>query len=75
VPVVSVLIGASDASANVNLADPQGRITRKYGASGGAIYLLRPDLHVCGRWKAVDAERVSGALRHALRPGRISGAT
>jgi 3-(3-hydroxy-phenyl)propionate hydroxylase len=75
VPVVSVLIGASDASANVSLADPQGRITRKYGASGGAIYLLRPDLHVCGRWKAVDAERVSGALRHALGPGRISGAT
>jgi 3-(3-hydroxy-phenyl)propionate hydroxylase len=69
-PVDIVLIGAQDQAATLCLADPAGRAARRYAAARGAVYLLRPDLHVCGRWQAADAQRVMGALGHALAPGR-----
>ena len=72
-PLDTLLIGAQDPAATTCLADPAGHAARKYAAPGGAIYLLRPDLHVCGRWQAADAARVAAAIRHALAPGRTEG--
>ena len=47
------------------LADPNGRLRARYGVeSDGAAYLLRPDQHVCARWKALDAERLRAAIGH-----------
>jgi 3-(3-hydroxy-phenyl)propionate hydroxylase len=37
-----------------------------YGASSGTIYLIRPDLHVAGRWQNPGATTVINALRHCL---------
>ncbi|MCA0423277.1 MAG: FAD-dependent monooxygenase, partial [Proteobacteria bacterium] len=37
------------------LADPQGAIARIFAAKTGSAYLLRPDLHVAGRWLTLDA--------------------
>jgi 3-(3-hydroxy-phenyl)propionate hydroxylase len=50
---------ASDAKA---IADTDGEIARLFAAETGALYLLRPDLHIAGRWKtAVPGEIVRAA--------------
>ena len=41
---------ASEAKA---IADGDGEIARLFAAAPGTLYLLRPDLHIAGRWKAV----------------------
>ena len=41
---------ASDAK---TIADSDGEIARLFAAAPGTLYLLRPDLHIAGRWKAV----------------------
>ncbi|MFL6835894.1 MAG: hypothetical protein ACJ8FZ_01115, partial [Bradyrhizobium sp.] len=35
------------------IADGDGGIARLFAAETGTLYLLRPDLHIAGRWKAV----------------------
>ena len=35
------------------IADQDGEIARLFAASPGTLYLLRPDLHIAGRWKAI----------------------
>ena len=35
------------------ISDENGEIARLFGAEPGAFYLLRPDLHIAGRWKAI----------------------
>ena len=38
----------------------------RYDARAGTVYLLRPDQHVCGRWRQVDAGLMRAALDRAL---------
>jgi len=38
----------------------------RYGARDGTTYLLRPDQHVCARWRAPTADAVHAARRRAL---------
>ena len=68
-PVIRVVIGAATASvaalAEVAIADGQGLIAAMYDARPGTVYLLRPDLHVCARWRHADAGQISTALRTA----------
>jgi len=48
--------GAAISAANA-IADADGEIARLFGAAPGTLYLLRPDLHIAGRWKtAVPVE-------------------
>jgi len=51
VPVL-VTSGGS-ASETKTIADSDGEIARLFAARPGTLYLLRPDLHIAGRWKAV----------------------
>ena len=51
VPIM-VTSGASASEAKT-IADHDGEITRLFAAAPGTLYLLRPDLHIAGRWKAV----------------------
>ena len=40
------------------IADGDGEIARLFGAPPGALYLLRPDLHIAGRWKTIAADDI-----------------
>ena len=45
--------------------DAQGLLARRYDARAGTCYLLRPDQHVCARWRDFDAAAVTAALARA----------
>ena len=50
---VAIVIGSENSiSGAKTIADQDGEIARIFAAEPGAIYLLRPDLHIAGRWKA-----------------------
>jgi 3-(3-hydroxy-phenyl)propionate hydroxylase len=44
----------------------EGLAAERYDARPGTTYLLRPDQHVCARWRRPDAAHVAAALRRAL---------
>jgi 3-(3-hydroxy-phenyl)propionate hydroxylase len=50
--LAALLIGTSQVS------DADGEIARLYAAAPGTLYLLRPDLHIAGRWKTIAANEV-----------------
>jgi 3-(3-hydroxy-phenyl)propionate hydroxylase len=53
--------------ADQTLTDADGRLARCYGVNGpGAAYMLRPDQHICARWKNLDATRLRQALDAVL---------
>ncbi len=43
-----------------------GMAARRYDAKPGTVYLLRPDQHVCARWRQPTAADVAAALQRAL---------
>ncbi|PMS17039.1 FAD-dependent oxidoreductase [Trinickia dabaoshanensis] len=45
--------------------DVQGLVTVRFDARPGTFYLLRPDQHVCARWRALNVNSVSAALDRA----------
>ncbi|WCM23740.1 FAD-dependent oxidoreductase [Paraburkholderia bryophila] len=54
-------------SASVKVAhDAQGHAHTRYDAKPGTFYLIRPDQHVCARWRQLDADAVTQALKRAL---------
>ena len=55
-----------DAPAAGALVDRDGAVTRRYDLRPGHVVLLRPDAHVCARWRSVTRAQVAAALRHAL---------
>ena len=51
---------------NVSPADDvEGLAARRYDARPGTTYLVRPDQHVCARWRRFDPEAVRAALGRA----------
>jgi 3-(3-hydroxy-phenyl)propionate hydroxylase len=48
-------------------ATPAGELaTQRYDAQPGTVYLLRPDQHVCARWRQPTAADIRTAIDHAL---------
>ncbi len=41
-------------------------VLQRYDARPGTVYLLRPDQHVCARWRQAGAGAVRAAIEHAL---------
>ncbi|SKC85454.1 3-(3-hydroxy-phenyl)propionate hydroxylase [Burkholderia sp. CF099] len=50
----------------VVLEDAEGLAWSRYDAMPGTFYLIRPDQHVCARWRTFDATQVDAALKRAL---------
>ena len=48
------------------LVDTQGLVAQRYDLRPGGVVLLRPDQHVCARWRHADAGAVERAIRRAL---------
>lgn len=44
-----------------------GLAAERYDARPGSVYLLRPDQHVCARWRAATAADIAAALKKALQ--------
>ena len=51
--------------AGLMLVDHQGTVARRFGATPGTAYLLRPDQHVAARWRWFDADALRSALARA----------
>lgn len=47
------------------LRDVEGLAAKRYDARAGTCYLIRPDQHVCARWRDVDAARIAEAMARA----------
>lgn len=48
------------------IEDEDGAIAAIYGAGPGAVFLLRPDNHLAGRWDRPDIEAIAGSLARCL---------
>ncbi|MEN0076723.1 MAG: FAD-dependent oxidoreductase [Paracraurococcus sp.] len=51
------------------IEDSEGLLARRYDATPGTFYLLRPDQHVAGRWRQFDPASVRAALARAMGQG------
>jgi 3-(3-hydroxy-phenyl)propionate hydroxylase len=58
---VAVIVIDGDA-----VVDAEGLAARRYDAKPGTAYLLRPDQHVCARWRSPTEAAVRAALARAL---------
>jgi 3-(3-hydroxy-phenyl)propionate hydroxylase len=48
------------------LSDADGVLAARCDARPGTVYLLRPDQHVCARWRSLDPQAVAGSMARAL---------
>ncbi|HEX4884050.1 MAG TPA: FAD-dependent oxidoreductase [Casimicrobiaceae bacterium] len=60
-----VQVGGDALPGATRLDDVEGLAAKRYDARPGTVYLLRPDQHVTGRWRAFDAARVRAAIARA----------
>ncbi len=65
VRVISVDGGA--ANADVDVSSISADFTNIYGLPDGGMYLLRPDMHVCGRWLTYDLTKVGDLIESHFR--------
>jgi 3-(3-hydroxy-phenyl)propionate hydroxylase len=54
------------ARGDADLIDRDGLVAQRYDLRPGTLVLLRPDHHVCARWRAPDAAALRQALQRAL---------
>jgi len=67
VPLKLVHIGPCGGQARAGyLIDRDGTLAERYDLLPGTVVLLRPDQHVCARWRQPSAEAVRHAMQRAL---------
>jgi 3-(3-hydroxy-phenyl)propionate hydroxylase len=52
-----------------DMIDTTGLLARRLDATPGATYLLRPDQHLCARWRSFDGGKIEAARDRALGRG------
>jgi 3-(3-hydroxy-phenyl)propionate hydroxylase len=62
----AILVGTMDGPDDAGWIDDDGRLAERYGAEPGTVYLIRPDLHVAGRWKTLVPAEVAATLNAGL---------
>jgi len=60
-----VHVGGSTIRGAEQVEDVQRLAHRRYDARPGTVYLIRPDQHVCARWRAFDLDRSRAAIARA----------
>jgi 3-(3-hydroxy-phenyl)propionate hydroxylase len=65
IPCSVVQLGGVGGEAATVIADTEGMVTKRYDGRAGTCYLLRPDQHVCARWRAFDLQSVRAAIARA----------
>ena len=65
VPVRTLVIAAQGEGKPGMFEDSAGLFAARYDATPGSFYLLRPDQHVCARWRSFDAQSVRDAVGRA----------
>jgi 3-(3-hydroxy-phenyl)propionate hydroxylase len=65
---VCTVAGAQGADAG-DLVDTDGLVAQRYDLQPGSLVLLRPDQHVCARWRRPSAHAVRRAVARALASG------
>ena len=50
-----------------DLLDDEGKFTQRFDATPGATYLVRPDQHLCARWRSFDTAAIRRARERALQ--------
>ena len=61
-PVAAVAVVGAPAAL---VDDAEGLAARRYDARHGTCFLIRPDQHVCARWRTLDVAAVRRALHRA----------
>ncbi|MBI1201530.1 MAG: FAD-dependent oxidoreductase [Rhodopseudomonas sp.] len=61
--------GIALAAIGDEVRDVAGVVAARLDATPGAVYLLRPDQHLCGRWRQFDAGKVAAARDRVLAAG------
>ncbi|MBU6490429.1 MAG: FAD-dependent oxidoreductase [Burkholderiales bacterium] len=51
------------------LCDVDGLVAERYDGAAGTVYLMRPDQHVCARWRHVTTNDICVSLERALGAG------
>ena len=65
-PLTVIEIAPADAAHAGALADSEGLVTQRFDMRPDTVYLIRPDQHVCARWRHATAAQVQAAMRRAL---------
>jgi 3-(3-hydroxy-phenyl)propionate hydroxylase len=65
IPCKVVQIGGNPVAGATVLEDVEGLAVQRYEARPGTVYLLRPDQHVCARWREFDLPSVRAAIARA----------
>jgi len=65
IPCGIVQVGGTLREDRVVIQDKDGLVAARYDASGQTCYLIRPDQHVCARWRAFDPAAVRRAIARA----------
>jgi 3-(3-hydroxy-phenyl)propionate hydroxylase len=65
IPCRVVLVGSRADPGAAPIVDREGLTAKRYDARPGTVYLLRPDQHVCARWRRFDLPAVRAAIARA----------
>jgi 3-(3-hydroxy-phenyl)propionate hydroxylase len=64
--IIPVCANARHRSEGPFMRDPENKLATKYDALPGSAYLVRPDQHVCARWKECDIDQLASCFEKLM---------